>query len=548
MSAVAAAQGALSVCTIGDLLELDALSGAQIFPPDVDRSRPVRSVTIGEADGGTAPGSLVVMAGTPIVPPGGAAATISRRRPKGNEVPAIVLPPSASWATVLEAVHAAIATSGVAAHGSAARTALREPLLSGANMGGVAAVAQELLGGPVAILDEYLDLLGHSGLDDDGVARLRVAVDRARGHGPTHPLGPFLEDAAIGGHRRRVSDLRGPAGAIVLWIDGPLAAADRAVLNEVSEAVLVERVRESVRIETEAHLRGELIDELLAGEAAGRESVIRRGRLLGTDLADGAIAIAARLGDPHDQGREIREERIRRRLLQQLRGALDRDWPRALIDWHGGQIMGFLPLSTAPAETDEVSQDEQVVAFVDRLLALSRPSIPGLELTLAVSRVTPEPERLGVALDEASLALQIAVRLGRTNRVTTFEETGTYKLLFQIMAERPEDLTGFYDQTIAPLVRYDDQYNTDLVSTLATYLELDGNLAATASTLFTHRHTIRYRLDRIAEIGGLDVGRSDDREKLSLGLKAMRLLGRRVPTIGIPRAAKNAEGHTEPNK
>jgi DNA-binding PucR family transcriptional regulator len=114
----------------------------------------------------------------------------------------------------------------------------------------------------------------------------------------------------------------------------------------------------------------------------------------------------------------------------------------------------------------------------------------------------------------------------------TFEETGTYKLLFQIFADRPEELTSFYDGTLAPLVRYDEQYQTDLVATLATYLGNDGNLAATAGQLFTHRHTVRYRLDRIAELSGLDIARTDDREKLSLGLKAMRLLGRRVATSG----------------
>ena len=114
--------------------------------------------------------------------------------------------------------------------------------------------------------------------------------------------------------------------------------------------------------------------------------------------------------------------------------------------------------------------------------------------------------------------------------VVTFEETGTYKLLFQIFADRPEELSAFYESTLAPLVAYDEQYQTALVGTLATYLELDGNLAATASTLYTHRHTVRYRLDRIAELAGLDVGKSDDREKLSLGLKAMRLLGLEVRT------------------
>lgn len=132
-------------------------------------------------------------------------------------------------------------------------------------------------------------------------------------------------------------------------------------------------------------------------------------------------------------------------------------------------------------------------------------------------------------MEEAGLALSIGERLGRIGDVVTFEETGTYKLLFQIFADRPDELAAFYEQTIDPLVRYDEQYQTELVATLATYLEYDCNLAATANTLFTHRHTVRYRLDRIAELCGLEIGRTDDREKLSLGLKAMRLMGRRVP-------------------
>ncbi len=180
-----------------------------------------------------------------------------------------------------------------------------------------------------------------------------------------------------------------------------------------------------------------------------------------------------------------------------------------------------------PADTEEEDAiDDLARDLARRLLTATRGAVPGLAVTLALSRHTGNPERLGAALDEAELALTIGERLGRAGEVVTFEETGTYKLLFQIFADRPEEITAFYDQTIGPLARYDEQYQTDLVTTLATYLGHDGSLAATAGTLFTHRHTVRYRLDRIAELAGLDVGRSDDREKLSLGLKAGRLLRR----------------------
>ena len=63
------------------------------------------------------------------------------------------------------------------------------------------------------------------------------------------------------------------------------------------------------------------------------------------------------------------------------------------------------------------------------------------------------------------------------------------------------------------------------MTTVEAYLDNDGNVAATAKQLFTHRHTIRYRLERVKELCGHDVSSTEGREKLGLGLKAMRVLG-----------------------
>ena len=96
----------------------------------------------------------------------------------------------------------------------------------------------------------------------------------------------------------------------------------------------------------------------------------------------------------------------------------------------------------------------------------------------------------------------------------------------------PDELRRFYAETVEPLVAYDEQYETDLLLTVETFLEADGNVAGTAQRLFTHRHTVRYRLERVRDLCGHDVGSSDGREKLSLGLKAMRVLG--IPRRGGP--------------
>ena len=93
------------------------------------------------------------------------------------------------------------------------------------------------------------------------------------------------------------------------------------------------------------------------------------------------------------------------------------------------------------------------------------------------------------------------------------------------MSEDPGELERFYDETVAPLSAYDEQYETDLVKTIEAYLDNDGNVTPTADQLFTHRHTVRYRLERVKELCGHDITSTEGREKLGLGLKAMRVLG-----------------------
>ena len=98
-----------------------------------------------------------------------------------------------------------------------------------------------------------------------------------------------------------------------------------------------------------------------------------------------------------------------------------------------------------------------------------------------------------------------------------------------MLASHPEEVRSFYEDTVAPIVRYDDQYRTDLVGTLEAYLEQNCNMNATAAAIYAHRHTVAYRLDRVRELTGLDPTLSEDRERLGLGLKAYRIIAPRLP-------------------
>jgi DNA-binding PucR family transcriptional regulator len=102
-------------------------------------------------------------------------------------------------------------------------------------------------------------------------------------------------------------------------------------------------------------------------------------------------------------------------------------------------------------------------------------------------------------------------------------------LLFRALISDPDEVRSFYRDTVEPLVRYDDQYRSDLLGTLEEYLASDCNMNATARAIFAHRHTVAYRLDRVKELTGLDPQISEDRERLGLGIKAYRILAPSLP-------------------
>ena len=277
----------------------------------------------------------------------------------------------------------------------------------------------------------------------------------------------------------------------------------------------------------------DFLSDLLDRRVTDRENIVARAHELGCDLSDGAAIVVARA---HPQQPEEGDWRARVLMLAE-RGAraVAKDALAAVVAFKGGR----------PASGD--GELVIVVPGADPLLgrraaeAVLRELESGLAnfaLSVAISRPAADPVDLHRAGAEALLAANVAVAQG--TQTLAFEETGAYRLLLPAMSEDPGELQRFHDETVAPLVAYDDQYETELVRTLESFLEADGNVAGTAAKLFTHRHTVRYRLERVRELTGLDVGSTDGRERLGLGLKAMRVLGIALPQG--PASERGAEG------
>ena len=102
--------------------------------------------------------------------------------------------------------------------------------------------------------------------------------------------------------------------------------------------------------------------------------------------------------------------------------------------------------------------------------------------------------------------------------INTFSELGIIRLL--VNADK-EQLKKYCRCTLKPLIISDNDHNTDYVQTLKVYLSLNCNLTKAAETLYIHRNTMVYRIEKIRNLMGIDF---NDMTAKSECMNALRII------------------------
>jgi sugar diacid utilization regulator len=320
-----------------------------------------------------------------------------------------------------------------------------------------------------------------------------------------------------------------PAG--YLWIDlegGNLRPEDVVLLYWARRVLETELGKERIRLETELGARGDFVDDLVSGHYGSVELLLQRARYLGADLTEGALVMVVDIDDfahylARRKPKEPAIQELKRRLADAVRLQTRQLFSNFLLGPRSDNVILFLGCAEGEGPEDLPEKAQLLAKGVQRYV---KGLLPDLTVSVGIGGFKQDPVQLPEAYSEAGIALEIGHRIHGPSSVSTFGKTGTYKLLFRVLQENPEELEAFYGETLEPVVHYDSRYGTELVQTLITYLGNDASTVRTAGDLFAHRHTIRYRLDRVSELTGFDVDKSEDRERLTLGIKAMQLLGR----------------------
>ena len=133
---------------------------------------------------------------------------------------------------------------------------------------------------------------------------------------------------------------------------------------------------------------------------------------------------------------------------------------------------------------------------------------------------------------EAQLALNIQKAVGGREHLTLFDDLGVYQVL--ATANDSASLERFVHEWLGALMDYDATHGSQLVLTLSEYLDRGGNYDATARALSVHRNTLKYRLRRIRDVSGHDLGIPDTQFNLQLASRAWRTTQALRRNLSIP--------------
>lgn len=294
-------------------------------------------------------------------------------------------------------------------------------------------------------------------------------------------------------------------GSIWAAMDGPLTPERSATLRDATKLVALHLLRIRAGADAQRSLRAELVSRALGGGADAQDALGRLG-LTGRRVWVAASALAPRGTDGTEHDSIAERERLTDAFALHL-SAVQQGAAVALV---GDTVYGILPVADASGEDRSVRLAEDFLQRVgDRIPALIGFGRPALTIA-DISRSRAEAHRALRVLAERHGPRQVA-------RIADVETASLLLDLRDLRSSRGDVAMG----ALSRLVEYDASNDAHLIDTLTAWLDRFGDVSAAAAACFVHPNTFRYRLRRVGEVGGVDLGDPDARFSLMLELRTL---------------------------
>ncbi|HET9782938.1 MAG TPA: GAF domain-containing protein [Candidatus Dormibacteraeota bacterium] len=314
------------------------------------------------------------------------------------------------------------------------------------------------------------------------------------------------------------------AGADVLGLlavdvdeDGGAAEGRMRALEHGSTILALELSKERATAEVERRLRGDLVEEVLAGglEVEEAERIARQAERLGHRLPQRAWVVVLEADDDKTES-ALAARGQQDRLDAALSGLVRSRIPGALTLVRSASAVFLVP--------DELAADLHAVEkLAAQILAAAAPVMKPGSASVGIGNLANGVAELARSHVEARQALRLTRRAGGRGRVASYRSLGAFRLLLEVQS--PEALRRFVNELLGPLLQYAQSRDTPLLETLEALSAARWIRRAAARQLGIHINSMTYRVERIQALTGLQLDDPETRVAISIALRARAMLG-----------------------
>jgi sugar diacid utilization regulator/putative methionine-R-sulfoxide reductase with GAF domain len=291
----------------------------------------------------------------------------------------------------------------------------------------------------------------------------------------------------------------------------------RRALEHGATVLALELAKERAAAEVERRLRGDLVEEVLAGGLEGDEAerVARQAERLGHRLPQRAWVVVLEPDD--DETESALAARGRQdRLDAALSGLVRSRLPDALTLVRSASAVFLVP--------DELAPDLAAVEkLAGQILAGAAPVMKPGTASVGIGNLANSVGELARSHLEARQALRLTRRAGGRGRVASYRSLGAFRLLLEVQS--PDALRRFVDELLGTLMQYAQSRDTPLLETLEALSAARWIRRAAARQLGIHINSMSYRVERIQALTGLQLDDPETRVAISIALRARTMLG-----------------------
>ena len=305
---------------------------------------------------------------------------------------------------------------------------------------------------------------------------------------------------------------------VVHWRSaGSLTEGRLRSLEHGSTVLALELSKERATAEVERRLRGDLVEEVLAGalEPDEAERVARQAERLGHRLPQRAWVVVLEADEDKTEA-ALAARGQQDRLDGALSGLVRSRLPGALTLVRSSSAVFLVPDELAP----DLPSVEKLGA---QIMAAAAPVMKPGSASVGIGNLANGVSELARSHLEARQALRLTRRAGGRARVASYRSLGAFRLLLEVQS--PDALRRFVHELLGPLLEYAQSRDTPLLETLEALSTSRWVRRAAARHLSIHINSMTYRVERIEALTGLQLDDPETRVAISIALRARAMLG-----------------------